>query len=185
MEGSTMMRLDSLLAWFNQHQDNLPTVIHRLNQMDDGGVPAWTGEFATYLDHAAHATFAEIEERKVHEGTAAEQATLLRVTIQRYKYPMHSALHTLKRCRAKVGEPKPHEIGVMLIATRGSLTASQEWLMRKYPLMLHREIWLEAAERTLHLLHQRYTETPRAIVRGKSDSQLNAEVTNAQASDQA
>jgi hypothetical protein len=51
--------------------------------------------------------------------------------------------------------------------------------------MLHREIWLEAAERTLRLLHERYTETPRAIVRGKSDSQLNAEVTNAQASDQA
>jgi hypothetical protein len=57
--------------------------------------------------------------------------------------------------------------------------------MRKYPLMLHREIWLEAAERTLRLLHERYTETPRAIVRGKSDSQLNAEVPNAQASDQA
>jgi hypothetical protein len=98
---------------------------------------------------------------------------------------MHSALHTLKRCRAKHGEPKPHEIGVALIATRGDLTASQEWLMRKYPLMLHREIWLEAAERTLRLLHERYTEIPRAIVRGKSDSQLNAEVTNAQASDQA
>ena len=121
----------------------------------------------------------------MHDGTAAEQATLLRVTIQRYKYPMHSALHTLKRCRAKMGEPKPHEIGIALIATRGSLTASQEWLMRKYPLMLHREIWLEAAERTLRLLHERYTETPRAIVRGKSDSQLNAEVNDAQASNQA
>ena len=180
-----MMRLDSLLSWFRDHQDSLPLVIHRHNLMDDGGVPAWTGDFATYLDHAAHATFAETEERKVHDGTAAEQATLLRVTIQRYKYPMHSALHTLKRCRAKTGEPKPHEIGVALIATRGDLTASQEWMMRKYPLMLHREIWLEAAERTLRLLHERYTETPRAIVRGKSDSQLNAEVTNAQASDQA
>ncbi len=71
-----MMRLDSLLSWFNEHQDSLPIVIHRLNHMDDGRVPAWTGEFSTYLDHAAHATFAETEERKVHDGTAAEQATL-------------------------------------------------------------------------------------------------------------
>ena len=180
-----MMRLDSLLAWFHEHQDTLPTVIHRHHHMDDGGVPAWTGDFATYLNAAAHATFTEQEKRKVHEGTQAEQATLLEITVHRYRYPMHAALHSLKRCRGKVGEPKPHEIGVALIGTRGNLTLSQEWLMRKYPLMLHREIWLEAAERTLNLLHDRYTETPRAIVRGKSDSQLNAEVTDAQASDQA
>ena len=56
------MRLDSLLSWFRDHQDSLPLVIHRHNLMDDGGVPAWTGDFATYLDHAAHATFAETEE---------------------------------------------------------------------------------------------------------------------------
>jgi len=179
------MRLDSLVTWFREHQDTLPIVIHQINQMDDGGVPKWTGDFATYLNAAAHATFSEQEERRVHEGTQAEQATLMQVTVQRYKYPMHAALHTLKRCRGRAGEPKPHEIGTMLIATRGNLTAAQEWLMRKYPLMLHREIWLEAAERTLNLLHERYTETPRAIVRGKSEAQLNAEVTDAQAPDKA
>ena len=179
------MRLDSLITWFREHQDSLPITMHQIHQMDDGGVPAWTGDFATYLNAAAHATFTENEERKVHEGSAAEQATLMKVTVHRYRYPMHAALHTLKRCRAKMGEPKPHEIGAALIGTRGDLTLAQEWLMRKYPLMLHRDIWLEAAERTLALLHERYTETPRAIVRGKSEAQLNAEVTDAQAPDEA
>jgi hypothetical protein len=179
------MRLDHLLVWFREHQDTLPIVMHQLHQMDDGGTPKWTGDFATYLNAAAHASFSEQEERKVHEGTQAEQATLMQVTVHRYKYPMHAALHTLKRCRGKKGEPTPHEVGAMLIATRGHLTTAQEWLMRKYPLMLHREIWLECALRTLTLLHDRYTETPRAMVRGKSEAQLNAEVTNAQAPDQA
>jgi hypothetical protein len=34
---------------------------------------------------------------------------------------------------------------------------------------------MDVAERTLRLLHDRYTETPRAIVRGKSQAQLDAE----------
>jgi len=176
------MTISALLSWFSQHQDGVPTVMHRIHMMDDGGVPAWTGDFATYLNAAAHATFAESEERKVHDGTAAEQATLLQVSVQRYKYPMHAALHKTKRCRARAGEPKPYEIGLTLIATRGNQVAAQEHLMRTYPLMLHREIWIECLERTLRLLQERYTETPRAIVRGKSDSQLNAEVNDAQAS---
>ena len=179
------MRLDSLLVWFKEHQDTLPINIHRTNQMDDGGVPAWTGDFAVYLNAAAHATFTEQEDRKVHDGTAAEQATLLKITVYRYKYPMHAALHTLKRCRAKPGEPTPHHAGVALIGCRGDLLRTQEYLMREYPMMLHREIWLEVAERTLRLLHQRYTETPRAMVRGKSESQINAEGANAKASDEA
>ncbi len=179
------MTLSSLLVWFSEHQDSVPTVIHRLHMMDDGGVPAWTGDFATYLNAAAHATFAESEERKVHDGTAAEQATLLQITVNRYKYPMHAALHKIKRCRARNGEPKPYDIGLTLIATRGNQIAAQEHLMRTYPLMLHREIWLECLERTLALLQERYTETPRAIVRGKSEAQLNAEVNDAQASHEA
>lgn len=170
-----MMRLDSLVAWFVGHQDSLPLVVHHLNIFDDGGVPAWTGDFATYLNAAAHATFSEQEDRKVHEGSAAEQATLLKITVYRYKYPMHAALHTLKRCRAQKGEPKPHEVGTVLIACRGNLTTAQETLTRKYPLMVHRDLWMDVAERTLRLLHDRYTETPRAIVRGKSQAQLDAE----------
>ena len=114
------MAISTLLSWFSQHQDTVPTVMHRMHMMDDGGVPAWTGDFATYLNAAAHATFAESEERKVHDGTAAEQATLLQVTVNRYKYPMHAALHKIKRCRARAGEPKPYDIGLTLIATRGN-----------------------------------------------------------------
>ena len=180
-----MMQLNSLLAWFTGHQDTLPVTMHHIHLMDDGGIPAWTGDFSLYLNAAAHATFTDHEERKVHDGSAAEQATLMKVTVYRYKYPMHAALHTLKRCRARTGEPKPHEVGTVLIGTRGNLTAAQETLTKRYPLMVHREIWLEVAERTLRLLHERYTETPRAILRGKSDAQLNAEGADAQASDQA
>jgi hypothetical protein len=63
----------------------------------------------------------------------------------------------------------------VLIACRGNLTTAQETLTRKYPLMVHRDLWMDVAERTLRLLHDRYTETPRAIVRGKSQAQLDAE----------
>lgn len=179
------MRLDSLVSWFVGHQDNLPLTMHHIHLMDDGGTPAWTGDFSTYLNAAAHATFAENEDRRVHDGSAAEQATLMKVTIYRYKYPMHAALHSLKRCRARAGEPRPHEVGAVLIAARGNLTWAQETLTRKYPLMVHRDIWLDVAERTLSLLHTRYTETPRAILRGKSDAQLNAEGADAQTPDEA
>lgn len=179
------MQLDSLVGWFMGHQDTLPLVMHHLNIFDDGGIPAWTGDFSTYLNFAAHATFTEQEDRKVHEGSAAEQATLMKITVYRYKYPMHAALHTLKRCRSRAGEPKPHEVGVTLIACRGNLTAAQETLARRYPLMVHRDIWLDVAERTLRLLHDRYTETPRAILRGKSEAQLDAESADAKAPDEA
>lgn len=170
------MRLESKLAWFVQHLDDLPMAMHRAKEMDDGGNPAWTKEFSGFIDHAAFATVSERDESYVNEGTQVEQATKQTTISTRYRYPMRAAIQRLQRCRARVGDPRPVEVGRALLATRANLFLAQDAIGRSYPLMSHREPWLEVVDRTLTLIMERYQEAPTAMIgASKSDAQLNAE----------
>ncbi len=172
------MTLSGKLVWFVKHLDALPLAMHRAKEMDDGGNPAWTKEFSGFIDHAAFATVSEREESYVNEGTQAEQATKQTTISTRYRYPMRAAIQRLQRCRARAGDPRPVEVGRALLAARGNLFLAQDAIGRRYPLMLHREPWLEAVDRTLTLIMERYQEAPTAMIGAvKSDAQLDAEAT--------
>jgi hypothetical protein len=173
------VNLSSKVVWFMNHIDDLPLAMHRAKEMDDGGNPAWTKEFSGFIDHAAFATVAERDESYVHEGTQAEQATKQTTISTRYRYPMRAAIQRLQRCRARAGDPRPVEIARALLATRGNIYLAQDAIGSRYPLMSHREPWLEALDRTLTLIMERYQEAPTAMIGAvKSDAQLDAEATD-------
>lgn len=170
------MNLSSKIVWFINHMDDLPLAMHRSKEMDDGGNPAWTKDFSGFIDHAAFAIVVERDESYVHEGTQAEQATKQTTISTRYRYPMRVAIARLHRCRARAGYPRPVEIARTFLATRGNTYLAQESIASRYPLMSHREPWLEALDRTLTLLMERYSGTPTAMIGAvKSDAQLDAE----------
>lgn len=170
------MTLSSKIVWFMERLDDLPLAMHRAKEMDDGGNPAWTKEFSGFIDHAAFATISEREEAYVKEGSQVEQATKQTTISTRYRYPMRAAVQRLQRCRARAGDPRPVEIGRALLATRGNIYLAQDAIGQKYPLMLHREPWLEVLDRTLTLIMERYQEAPTAMIgAAKSDAQLDAE----------
>jgi hypothetical protein len=169
------MSVSSKIIWFLQHLDTLPMAMHRVKEMDDGGNPAWTTEFSGFIDHAAFTTVAERDESYVAEGTQAEQATKVTTITQRYRYPMRAAIQRLQRCRARAGDPRPIEVARALLAANGNLCLAQSAIAERYPLMSHRDSWLQTLDRTITLLMDRYQEAPTAMMRRKSDAQLDAE----------